>query len=423
MKAVLQQFATFLLAFFLGTLWGVMVGMLHGQLRAALIAWLAHVLIFWVLFARFRLFRYSGFLLAPPLALLAFQILWQAQHPVIAVADDYLSSDRSHYRPNTRIISPTTNRTDPKAYGWNEPKIFIGRDGFRADPDTGQGNPERCRYVMIGDSMIYGSGLPYQDTARPLLVRRGLDACVFGVPGNSPPDYLSTLEYVADRIQPDAHVAFYLYAYNDFIDVKKFMTRSVRGTSKQFRSLYAALERFDNWRRTTVTFAWFHTKENKPRAMQALWQYDVNETHEIAIRYPHDPQFYKAPKTLAMDERYALQLFFDAVARHAAKRSWKISIVIHPDDAEIYANLARRNKNFAALDPRRADALALCQAMPFRCADISELIYQKTLAEGENAYFTDDRHFSRFGMGLIADHFTALNRAATARPIHSASLN
>ena len=34
--------------------------------------------------------------------------------------------------------------------------------------------------------MIYGSGLPYSDSLRPVLAAMGSDACVFGVTGNAP---------------------------------------------------------------------------------------------------------------------------------------------------------------------------------------------------------------------------------------------
>jgi hypothetical protein len=47
-------------------------------------------------------------------------------------------------------------------------------------------------------------------TQGPARKGTGVDACVFGVTGNSPIDYLATLRYVAHRIEPGAHVAFYL---------------------------------------------------------------------------------------------------------------------------------------------------------------------------------------------------------------------
>lgn len=405
MKTTCKHLGIFLLALLLGTAWGVTVGMLHGQLRAALLAWVGHTLIFWFLLVKFRLFRFAGFFVAPPAALIGFQLVWQLQHPVTTAADNYLSNDRSHYRPNTRFINANVNSTDPGAYGWNEYEILIGKDGFRADPNGGQGNPESCRHVLIGDSMIYGSGLRYSDTLHPLLVKRGIDACVFGVPGNSPADYLSTLNYVADRIAPNARVAFYLYAYNDFVDMKTFLTRRVRDVAGHFHALYEVLDSYDNWRRNAFTFVRLHTKEPAPRVTAALWEYDLNDHQQIKIHYPSDPRNYRVPGFLSADERRALQLFFTAVADKAKERAWQVSMVIHPDDAEIYANLARREKVFADLDPRRAEALALCQAMGFHCADISGLIYARTMAEGQNAYFTDDRHFSRFGMSIVADHF------------------
>ena len=40
-------------------------------------------------------------------------------------------------------------------------------------------------------------------------------------------------------------------------------------------------------------------------------------------------------------------------------------------------------------------------------------LYERTLAEGRNPYFVDDRHFSAFGTRLVAQHY--LGVAARAR--------
>ena len=135
-------------------------------------------------------------------------------------ADLVRSFDRSHYTPGYRVKNPKfKDRVDgPK-------EILIGKDGFRADPASERGNPERCQFALIGDSMIYGTGLAYRFTLGPVLADMGLQACVFGVTGNSPIDYLATLKYVADRIDPGAYVAVYFYANNDFIGLNGFFKR------------------------------------------------------------------------------------------------------------------------------------------------------------------------------------------------------
>ena len=406
MKLLVKHIGIFLLAFCLGTLYAIMIGMLHGQLRAALIAWPIHVVIFWLSLAKFSLYRFIGFVMVPPVALLAFQLIWSVNHPG-KPADDYLSSDRSHYTPHTNAKHVPVNTTDPNAYGWNENEIAIGADGFRADPVSGRGNPKRCRYVLIGDSMIYGSGLAYSETLGPQLARLGIQACVFGVTGNTPADYLSTLDYVAGRIEPGAHVTFYIYAYNDFIDSKTYLTRRVRGMSGHFERLYNVADRFDRWRRTTVFFTHLHAKQVKSPTSLPLWRYDMGDAKLLHIRYPDDPQNYNTPQSLTADERNALELFFAGVAAVAKDRSWHITMTIHPDNAEIYANLARRAKVFVDLDPRRAAALAICKNRAFRCADISRLIYEKAITYGKNPYFTDDRHFSPFGTSVVAENFAA----------------
>ena len=79
--------------------------------------------------------------------------------------------------------------------------------------------------MLIGDSVIYGLGLPYSETLRPVLEKMNVDACVFGVTGNSPVDYLATLNYVQDRIDNGAHTAIYVYAYNDFVSLTKYLER------------------------------------------------------------------------------------------------------------------------------------------------------------------------------------------------------
>jgi hypothetical protein len=140
------------------------------------------------------------------------------------------------------------------------------------------------------------------------------------------------------------------------------------------------------------------------------WQYSVDGAKQVKLLYAHDPVNYDKPRPLDDKQRLALKLFFDGVAATAKQRNWHIAMVIHPDDAEIYANLARGARAFADLDPRRAGALQMCKTTSFDCEDISGWIYQRMIGAGQNSYFTDDRHFSRFGTRIVAENFIALSK-------------
>ena len=405
MKTILRHLAIVLVAIVVGTLYAVLVALMSGALRGALIAWPIMIALYWTLFGPFKLTRFVGCILIAPVALIGCEFYYSARRPGM-VADHYMTLDRSHYFPGTRVKSPSLNRTDPDASGWKLDEVFIGADGFRADPDSGHGNPQRCQYVLIGDSMIYGSGLVYRDTLGPVLSELGIQPCVFGVTGNSPADYLSTLNYVANRIAPGAFIAFYIYAYNDFVGINKFMTRRARGLAGRFPVIADWTEQFDRWRRATFTFSWFHAPRARPQMKR--WQYAVGGGKQVKFVYAQDPQNYDPPRALDERQRLALKLFFDGVAPTAQQRNWRIAMVIHPDHAEIYANLARGAQTLEDLDPRRAGALAMCKATSFACEDISGWIYQRMIGAGQNPYFTDDRHFSRFGTRIVAENFIAL---------------
>jgi hypothetical protein len=151
----------------MGTLYSVLVGLLAGPLRASIIAWPILTLLFLFAFCKYHLARYAGFMAILPASLLIFEIVWGHSHPGM-IADKYLALDRSHYLPGYRAKFDEGSGIEPGAFGRGVKETFIGPDGFRADPDTGRGNPERCQLVLIGDSMIYGSGLPYQQTLGPV---------------------------------------------------------------------------------------------------------------------------------------------------------------------------------------------------------------------------------------------------------------
>jgi len=404
MKKTLRYLGLFLLAFFLGTSYAVMIGVLSAKLRTVLIAWPIQIICFWILLGKFKLHRFVAFILVPPVLLLGFQLYWTAGHPGL-VADKYVAYDRSHYVPGTRVKAEAYNQTDPDASGWNVAETLIGADGFRADPATGRGNPQSCQHVLIGDSMVYGSGLVYANTLGPVLREMGVQACVFGVTGNSPADYLSTLNYVKERITPGADIAFYIYAYNDFVSISKYLTRRIRGYSGRFPLIAECTYRFDQWRRSTITYAWFNAPRSHPSMKQ--WQYPVGGGKQIKLLYPGDPLNYDRPRPLDNKQREALMLFFSGVADSARGRHWRIAMIIHPDQSEVYANLARGTRVWEDLDPRRGEALEMCRTADFVCEDISRFIYEKAIAEGKNPFFTDDRHFSRFGTHIVAENFIA----------------
>lgn len=418
---ILRGFGIFVLSFLVGTTYTVLIGLIDIPLRALLIAWPVWIGVFWFLFWKFNLLRFTGFIAVLPVSILAFEMLWSVTHPGMN-ADQHSAFDHSHYTPGLRVKNPVVYEARPDGRGSGLKEILIGKDGFRADPDTGKGNPERCQFVLIGDSMIYGTGMPYPFTFGPVLASMGTRACVFGVSNNSPADYLATFKYVADRIEPGAHVAFYLYAYNDFVGHHKYFRRRLDSLSNSFPKLFKWARYFDRWRQATFVYSLFRV-EQVVRTRKTLWQYDIGKVEPIKIHYAGDPAKYVSPKHLNNRQRVALQLFFSEVGEFARNRPRHISILIHPDDAEIYANFARRSPVFADLDPRRADALRICEEYNFLCEDISRHIYERSWAEGKNPYFIDNRHFSAFGTRIVAEHFVAFakrvaapTRTATAAP-------
>ncbi|HZA56877.1 MAG TPA: hypothetical protein VE616_21720 [Candidatus Udaeobacter sp.] len=409
MRIASKGIGIFVLSLVMGTVYAALVGLISKSLAGPLIAWPVWVIIFWLVFWKFNLLRFTGFIAVLPVSLLLFEAVWFSRRPGLN-ADHYKSFDRSHYRANLRVTNPAVNETNGRNPSLGVNQISIGADGFRADPETSRGNPDRCRFVLIGDSMIYGSRLPYGQTLGPVLAGMGLRACVFGVTGNSPVDYLSTLRYVADRIEPGAHVAFYIYAYNDFVSLNKYFVRGFLKMSGPFNRLFEWSFYFDHWRRSTWTYSVFHAEAARPPVK--LWQYSIGQGEPIRIFFARDPMNYLKPRPLNERQRLALKFFLDGLVDAARGRSWHVHIVIHPDDSEIYANFARRSPEFVDLDPRRPAGLNICQEYFFRCEDMSRYIYERSFAAGKNPYFENDRHFSPFGTRIVAEHFVALTKTS-----------
>ena len=393
---------TFLLSLVMGTLYAALIALIGKALMGPLVSWPLWTFTFWIIFRRFHLGRYAGFIAVLPITLISFEIIRTVRSPGIN-ADIHRSFDRSHYTPGLRVTKPSSNPS-----GEPPRQASIGADGFRADPESGRGNPERCRFVLIGDSMIYGSGLAYRDTFGPVLAGMGVSACVFGVTGNSPVDYLATLRFVADRIEPDAHVAFYIYAYNDFVGLNLFVERGVLSLSNSLHKLFEWTFYFNSWRQTTWTYSLFR-RERKPPPVKH-WQYQTVTGDPITVVSARDPAQYDKPAPLNRKHQAAFRFFLNRLDQLSKARRWRVHILFHPDDAEIYVNLAKGYPNFVDMDPRRAEGLRLCKEFWFHCEDISRYIYELSLAAGRNPYFDDDRHFSVFGTRIVAEHFVSLTR-------------
>ena len=392
-------------------MYAVLVGLISFPLRTSLIVWPIWMILFWFLFGKFNLLRFSGYLALLPLSILIFEAIRTAKHPA-GYAFQYLALDRSHYMPGTRVIKPNSTANDPQGTENKVKEILIGGDGFRADPETGRGNPPRCHEVLVGDSMIYGSGLPYSHTLRPVLETMGLDACVFGVTGNSPVDYLATLDYVKARIESGARVAIYVYVYNDFISLTKYMGRATRGRTPSFIRLASLINYYDEWRRTTYVQGFSRKFTATPKRPFEAWHLKIGERKEIEVYWPRDPSSYKPAPPLDQAQRAIFRFFLQKLHELAASRPWRISIVFIPDNEEVLANLAHASPTFKDLDQKRIEGLKICTVLWSNCHDLTPYLYKRVVAEGLSPYLLKDRHFSLFGNRSVAEHY----RSSIAKP-------
>jgi hypothetical protein len=415
----LRSTGYFLIALILATLYAALVGLVIRPIETPLILWPIFFGGFWFVFYKLISLRYAGFLAVPPVAILAFEIARTSVQPPV-YAYRIIALDRSHYRPGTRLNIDTEPANIPDTFGSGVKEILIGNDGFRANPDTGVGNPERCTFALIGDSMIYGSGLRYADTLRPHLAAMGLNACVFGVTGNGPVDYLSTLRYVADRIEPRAHVAIYLYAYNDFTSLTKYYRRRFRVWSAYAHRLSGLAMFYDDWRKTTWIYGSLNKAPNRPA--RRLWRYKIGNKGAIKFYHHRDPTYYIPPPSLTRDERLSFSFFLESLKELTRARHWRVSLVILPDNEEFYANVAAQSEVFRDRDPRRANGLAMCRKYPLDCEDLTHYLYRRSRAEGRFPYLMDDRHFSAFGMRLVAEHYKRIAERQTG-PSKSSELD
>jgi hypothetical protein len=168
MRISRKALGIFVLSVLMGTLYAGLIGLIFRSQAAPVFSWPVWISLFWLAFYKFDLLRFSGFIAVLPVSLLAFEVVRSVRYPGTS-ADRHRSLDRSHFTPGLEAKNP---KLSDHSNGPRE--ILIGRDGFRADPETGRGNPERCRFVLIGDSMIYGTGLAYPLTLGPVLADMGL---------------------------------------------------------------------------------------------------------------------------------------------------------------------------------------------------------------------------------------------------------
>jgi len=402
---------TFIASCVLGTMYSALIGLMYNRLRTPLIAWPILIVLFWYTFRKWDLLRFSGYLAVLPVSIFSFEIAVTIFSPSI-YADRYIARDRSHYPAGLRVPVPENITSVPGGRGWGLKEILIGEDGFRADPDTGQGNPERCSLVLIGDSMIYGHGLPYSDTLRPVLARMGIDACAFGVAGNSPLYYLSTLKYVEKRIEDGAYIAIYLYA-NDFVWDPHVLLRSSYWQFMADLIVYA-----DRWRWATFTHRLFYRWSGTIIQRNQVKQHKkirLFETGRAKILTHYDPTRYSTPSRLNKRERDYLEFFFMGLLDVIRKKPWRVSVVSIPDGKEVMANLARQLPMFKSLDMARVDALRICRTFLPTCEDLAPYFYKRLLDEGKNPTFIDDLHFSAFGNQILAEHYLAIMRQTLHR--------
>jgi hypothetical protein len=405
--AKLKPFCIFVAAIFLGTLYAGFLGLVTYPLRASLLSGPIWIILFWFAFWKFDLIRFSGYLAVVPLAILSFEVVRTIRHPP-QYAFQIKSLDRSHYTRRVRVLNENYAAAHSNEAEGPVKELYIGQDGFRADPETGRGNPARCHDVLIGDSMIYGVGLPYPSTLRPVLGTMNIDGCVFGVAGNSPVDYLATLNYVANRIDDGARIAIYIYAYNDFVSLRDYLQRTIRGCSSSLVKLDGLIGYYDDWRRTTFVQGSLRAATTTPRKPPSSYRLKIGSARDIEIYWGHDPAEYHGGRPFKREERATFEFFLKRLRALVANRPWRVTIVFIPDNEEMLANLSHPSSTFQDLDPRRVEALKLCATLWSDCRDLSHYMFDRAVAEGQSPYLLKDRHFSLFGNRVLAEHYKSM---------------
>jgi len=398
---------SFLAAIVLGVAWAGLVGLLSWRLQGPAIAFPVFTFAFWFVFLAWGWLRFVGFFAILPFSILGFEILETVIRPSLDV-HQYVTLDRAHFLMGERIRMPEYHvTTAPGRAGWGEKEVLIGNDGFRADPESGVGNPARCRWALIGDSVIFGSGLPYHETLGPTLKNIGLDACVFGVGGNGPVNYLATLRYIKDRLEPGADVAIYL-TENDFL-----WTFHELSPARWWWALADLVGYYEYWRRATFTFRLVNGRLVAPSAATQVWELKIGSGEPVKLL--SDPAVYVSPASLSPRQLRYLDFFFKSLLDLTKGQPWRVTVVILPSGREILANFALGNLQLRALDKPRLEALEMCQAAGLACGDFSAFLYARAIAEGKNPYFLDDKaHYSAFGTRVLAEHYREISKGLLA---------
>src|ERR1043166_4423734 len=102
MTARLKPLVILFVAVILGTLYAALIGLITYPLRACLISWPIWIILFGFVIWKYELFRFIGFFAVLPISILTFEIVRTLTQPAI-YAFQYLSLDRSHYKPDMLI--------------------------------------------------------------------------------------------------------------------------------------------------------------------------------------------------------------------------------------------------------------------------------------------------------------------------------
>src|SRR5262249_32401377 len=161
------------------------------------------------------------------------------------------------------------------------------------------------------------------ETLRPVLKTMDVDACVFGVTGNSPVDYLATLSYVQKRIEDDARIAIYIYVYNDFVSMTKYVERALRGSSPVFETVAELVNYYDQWRRATLVQGTLRKATARAKEAAFLRQLESGIWTEIEVDGPYKKTSESnLLPSLIPEERAAFRFFLQRLRELVGNRPW-----------------------------------------------------------------------------------------------------
>jgi hypothetical protein len=200
----------------------------------------------------------------------------------------------------------------------------------------------------------------------------------------------------------------YIYVYNDFVSLTKYLERSTRGISPSFARIFGLFHYYDDWRRTTFIQAFLRRTTTSPKPPSSTWRLNVRESKELTVDWPHDPSQYPVAPRLSREQRATFLFFLEQLKATVDNRRWQVSIVFIPDNEEMLANLARPSLGYRDLDQRRIEAMKICVDNWLDCRDLSRYMFERAIAEGKSPYLLKDRHFSLFGNQVLAEHYGSI---------------